>query len=190
MARSDEYRPDGADFVSQHNLNLHHIDLSDDEELFTPSGKKRMYEALQIVLDTRNYPILVHDDTGKAAVTLLCALVRCYQNWALTAVFREGDMFAGAGGSDDSGLGNAGKEVSHRGTPTKVGHAVHCGIPASNKQRLVRLDNSCLVMFTPCPKHRQLCSFGGATGCRLGRVDACRASRADLFPSSLLSLAC
>lgn len=112
VARSDEYRPDGADFVSQHNLNFHHIDLSDDEELFTPSGRRRMHEALQIVLDTRNYPILVHDDTGKAAVTLLCALVRCYQNWALTAVFREGDMFAGAGGSDDSGLGNAGKEVS------------------------------------------------------------------------------
>lgn len=119
MARSDEYRPDGADFVSQHNLNFHHIDLSDDEELFTPSGKKRMYEALQIVLDTCNYPILVHDDTGKAAVTLLCALVRCYQNWALTAVFREGDMFAGAGGSDDSGLGNAGKEVSHRTLPQR-----------------------------------------------------------------------
>ncbi|EJT49371.1 cytoplasm protein [Trichosporon asahii var. asahii CBS 2479] len=120
VARSDEYRPDGADFVSQHNLNLHHIDLSDDEELFTPSGKKRMYEALQIVLDTRNYPILVHDDTGKAAVTLLCALARCYQNWALTAVFREGDMFAGAGGSDDSGLGNAGKEFIATFDPRSV----------------------------------------------------------------------
>lgn len=114
VARSVEYRPDGADFVSQHHLQFHHIDLADSEELFTPSGRRRMHEALRIVLDTRNHPILVHDDTGKAAVTLLCALVRCYQNWALTAVFREGDMFAGAGGSDDSGLGLAGKEVSAR----------------------------------------------------------------------------
>lgn len=65
-----------------------------------------------MILDTRNHPLLVHDDTGKAAVTLVCALVRCFQQWALTAVYAEGDMFAGAGGSEGGGVGNAGREVS------------------------------------------------------------------------------
>lgn len=159
VARSDEYRPDGRDFVSQHNLNFHHIDLSDDEELFTPSGKRRLYEALRIVLDTRNYPILVHDDTGKVAVTLLCALVRCYQNWALTAVYREGDMFAGAGGSDDSGLGNAAKEVSNRPLLPTSHEPVRCrtlrNLQQATSSSLVYLGNSCLVMFSHRYIHRE-----------------------------------
>lgn len=80
--------------------------------LFTPSGRERLNAALGVILDTRNHPLLVHDDTGKAAVTLICALVRCFQRWALTAVYAEGDMFAGAGGSEGGGVGNAGREVS------------------------------------------------------------------------------
>ncbi len=64
-----------------------------------------------MLLDTRNHPLLVHDDTGKAAVTLVCALIRCFQRWALAAVYAEGDMFAGAGGSEGGGVGNAGREV-------------------------------------------------------------------------------
>lgn len=80
--------------------------------MFSPSGRKKLFEALSVLLDTRNHPLLVHDDTGKAAVTLVCALIRCFQRWALAAVYAEGDMFAGAGGSEGGGVGNAGREVS------------------------------------------------------------------------------
>lgn len=135
----DEYRKDGADFVAQHGLTLHRFDLSDEEvrlarflppflplptnslqALFTPSGRARLYQALAVLLDTRNHPLLVHDDTGKAAVTLVCALVRCFQAWALTAVYAEGDMFAGAGGSEGGGVGNAGREFIAMFDPTSV----------------------------------------------------------------------
>lgn len=82
------------------------------QALFTPSGRKQLYAVLSVLLDTRNYPILVHDDTGKASVTLVCALLRCFQRWSLTAVYAEGDMFSGAGGSEGGGVGDAGREVS------------------------------------------------------------------------------
>lgn len=119
--------------MEQQGLKLYRFDLSDEDvgcgcvaspatvlpaapadtvlqALFTPTGRKRLYEALAVLLDTRNHPMLVHDDTGKAAVTLVCALMRCFQRWALTAVYAEGDMFAGAGGSEGGGVGDAGRE--------------------------------------------------------------------------------
>ncbi|TXT13399.1 hypothetical protein VHUM_00766 [Vanrija humicola] len=111
VEHADEYRKDGADFVAQEGLEFHHLDLSDEEALFTKHGRDRLHRALALILDARNHPLLIHDDTGKATATLVCALVRCFQRWALTAVFAEGDMFAGAGGSEGGGVGPAGREV-------------------------------------------------------------------------------
>ncbi|BEJ17468.1 hypothetical protein CspHIS471_0608690 [Cutaneotrichosporon sp. HIS471] len=120
VENADEYRRDGADFVQQHGLALYRFDLSDEEALFSPSGRKKLFEALSVLLDTRNHPLLVHDDTGKAVVTLVCALMRCFQRWALAAVYAEGDMFAGAGGSEGGGVGNAGREFIAMFDPARV----------------------------------------------------------------------
>jgi hypothetical protein len=69
-------------------------------------------DILRLVLDTRNHPLLIHDDMGKSVVSVICALVRRMERWSLTGIFAEGDMFAGqAGGSEGSGIGEAGREV-------------------------------------------------------------------------------
>ncbi len=66
-----------------------------------------------MILDTRNHPLLIHDDSGKSTVTLICSIIRRMQGWSLTGVFAEGDMFAGpAGGAEGGGVGEAGREVS------------------------------------------------------------------------------
>ena len=66
-----------------------------------------------MILDTRNHPLLIHDDSGKSTCTLVCSLIRRMQRWSLTGVFAEGDMFAGpAGGAEGGGIGEAGREVS------------------------------------------------------------------------------
>ena len=75
-------------------------------------GRLVIDQALSIILDTRNYPLLVHDDSGKSTSTLICSLIRRIQGWSLTGIFAEGDMFAGpAGGGEGGGVGEAGREV-------------------------------------------------------------------------------
>ena len=99
------------DFVNQESLTLHRYDLSHD--LFVDEGAEAIHGALAVVLDTRNHPVLLHDDMGKEKVTLICSLIRRIQGWSLTGIFAEGDMFAGpAGGSEGGGVGEAGREVS------------------------------------------------------------------------------
>ncbi|KAL7423384.1 hypothetical protein Q5752_002687 [Cryptotrichosporon argae] len=116
-----EYRKDGADFVEQHGAALFRFDLSDEDALFTPAGQTATRAALRAVLDTRNHPLLIHDDTGKAAATVLCALVRRCARWSLTGIYAEADMFAGAAGSEGGGLGMAAREYVALFVPADVG---------------------------------------------------------------------
>jgi len=109
---STTYRPDSQSFIDSSAVKLHTYDLSDESKLFSSEGKRTIDEILGLVLDTRNHPILVHDDMGKSIVSLICALVRRMERWSLTGIFAEGDMFAGqAGGSEGTGIGEAGREV-------------------------------------------------------------------------------
>ncbi|WVW78985.1 hypothetical protein I302_100948 [Kwoniella bestiolae CBS 10118] len=122
LENEDEpYRQDSMHFVSSNNLKLYRFDLSQETTLFTQEGKKKLEELLVILLDRRNHPLLVHDDTGKGTATLICALIRRFQNWSLTGAFAEGDMFAGpAGGAEGVGLGEAGMEFIASFDPKKV----------------------------------------------------------------------
>jgi tyrosine-protein phosphatase SIW14 len=87
--------------------------VADRQDLFEDDGMKTVKDALGIILDTRNHPLLIHDDSGKSTCTLLCSLIRRIQGWSLTGIYAEGDMFAGpAGGSEGGGVGEQGREVS------------------------------------------------------------------------------
>ncbi|WWD00109.1 hypothetical protein V866_007017 [Kwoniella sp. B9012] len=124
LENEDEpYRQDSLDFVNSSRLNLYRFDLSKESTLFTPEGKQKLESLLIILLDRRNHPLLVHDDTGKGTATLICALIRRLQNWSLTGAFAEGDMFAGpAGGAEGVGLGEAGMEFIASFDPKKVNY--------------------------------------------------------------------
>ncbi|EIW68544.1 hypothetical protein TREMEDRAFT_44410 [Tremella mesenterica DSM 1558] len=116
----DDYRPDSMDYVQMNNLILHRYDLSDEADVFTSHGEQIVTSALRIILDTRNHPLLLHDDSGKSTVSLLCGLVRRMQGWSLTGVFAEADMFAGpAGGSEGNGVGEDGREYIAMFKPRK-----------------------------------------------------------------------
>ncbi|KAK1926570.1 cytoplasm protein [Papiliotrema laurentii] len=118
---SEEYRKDGKDFVESEGVQLHRFDLSAHTDLFTPSGREVLHAALSVILDTRNHPLLIHDDSGKSTCTLICSLIRRMQGWSLTGIFAEGDMFAGpAGGSEGGGVGEAGREFIALFDPREV----------------------------------------------------------------------
>lgn len=112
---STAYRPDSQAFTDSNKINLYTFDLSNESKLFTPEGKNAIQDVMKLVLDSRNHPVLLHDDMGKSTVSLVCALLRRLQRWSLTGIFAEADMFAGeAGGSEGSAVGEAGREVSFR----------------------------------------------------------------------------
>ncbi|WVR04259.1 hypothetical protein IAU60_001259 [Kwoniella sp. DSM 27419] len=118
---TDPYRQDSMDFVEASQLKLYRYDLSKEADLHTQEGADRLSALLEILLDRRNHPLLVHDDTGKGTATLVCALIRRMQGWSLTGAFAEGDMFAGpAGGAEGVGLGQAGMEFIAAFQPKKV----------------------------------------------------------------------
>ena len=82
------------------------------QALYTTTGHETLISALSVVLDSSNYPLLIHDDMGKATCSLICSLIRRLQGWSVTGIFAEGDMFAGpAGGAEGGGVGEAGREV-------------------------------------------------------------------------------
>ncbi|WWC58987.1 uncharacterized protein I303_101533 [Kwoniella dejecticola CBS 10117] len=118
---SEAYRSDSSNFILDNGLKLYRYDLSKESNLFTREGSSKLNNLLEIILDKRNYPLLLHDDTGKGTVSLVCALIRRMQNWSLTGAFAEGDLFAGpAGGSEGVGLGEAGMEFIASFEPKKV----------------------------------------------------------------------
>jgi len=52
-------------------------------------------DALKILLDIRNHPLLIHCKTGKRPTSCLVGCLRKMQNWCLASVFDEYERFAG-----------------------------------------------------------------------------------------------
>lgn len=137
---STAYRPDSQVFVDSCMISLHTFDLSSESNLFTAKGKKEVEDVVRLLLDKRNHPVLIHDDMGKSTVSLVCALIRRLQRWSLTGIFAEGDMFAGhAGGSEGTGIGEAGREVSQGFSLPQV----------KTQRRSLLTSNQFIAMFNP-----------------------------------------
>lgn len=52
-------------------------------------------EALQVLLDRRNYPVLIHCNSGKHRSGVVVGSLRKLQGWSLTSIFDEYRRFAG-----------------------------------------------------------------------------------------------
>ena len=63
-----------------------------------PSPHLQVTRALEILLDERNHPILMHCNKGKHRVGCVVGILRKMQSWSLTAIFDEYRRFAGAKG--------------------------------------------------------------------------------------------
>lgn len=58
--------------------------------------------ALKIVLDKRNFPVLIHSNKGKHRVGVLVGIIRkMLQGWSLSGIFDEYVKYAGGKGEAD-----------------------------------------------------------------------------------------
>lgn len=51
-----DYRPDARGFVEREECQFWQFPIGKEKELFDESGQGRVFDALSVVLDTRNYP--------------------------------------------------------------------------------------------------------------------------------------
>ncbi|KAI5437937.1 Tyrosine-protein phosphatase dsp5 [Lathyrus oleraceus] len=66
------------------------------EEVSLPILSDSIMEALKILLDVRNHPVLIHCKRGKHRTGCVVGCFRKMQNWCLSSVFEEYQRYAGA----------------------------------------------------------------------------------------------
>ncbi|KAJ6403967.1 hypothetical protein OIU84_012209 [Salix udensis] len=66
------------------------------QEPFVNIPQDTIREALQLVLDVKNHPILIHCKRGKHRTGCLVGCLRKLQQWCLTSIFDEYQRFAAA----------------------------------------------------------------------------------------------
>ncbi|ODV82399.1 protein-tyrosine phosphatase [Suhomyces tanzawaensis NRRL Y-17324] len=82
------------------NITFHNLLMESSQEPFNSpeilkQAQESLSKALQLVLDKRNFPILIHSNKGKHRIGLLVGLMRkLLQGWCLSGIFEEYEKFA------------------------------------------------------------------------------------------------
>ncbi|SCU84581.1 LAMI_0C08042g1_1 [Lachancea mirantina] len=86
---SEEYQT----FLNEQNIAYHHLHVDSCRD----SDFSRHVDAvLRLVLDKRNYPILIHSNKGKHRVGVVVGIIRkLLQGWSTTGIYQEYGNFSG-----------------------------------------------------------------------------------------------
>ncbi|KAF8469673.1 tyrosine phosphatase family-domain-containing protein, partial [Kalaharituber pfeilii] len=83
-------------------LTIHHFPVAPVKEPFVENDPVCMRNALLILLDKRNHPVLIHSNKGKHRAGVLVACMRkILMGWSLAATFAEYGRYAGEKGEAD-----------------------------------------------------------------------------------------
>ncbi|KAL2622509.1 hypothetical protein R1flu_002714 [Riccia fluitans] len=81
--------------LEKENITLFHFGIEGNKEPFVDIPEDVIHDALKILLDVKNHPILIHCNKGKHRTGCLVGCLRKVQNWSLTSIFDEYRRFAG-----------------------------------------------------------------------------------------------
>ncbi|KAJ4969069.1 hypothetical protein NE237_015770 [Protea cynaroides] len=82
-------------FLRSHGIKLFQFGIDGNKEPSVTIPKDVITEALRVLLDARNHPVLIHCNRGKHRTGSLVGCLRKLQNWCLSSVFKEYQQFAG-----------------------------------------------------------------------------------------------
>ncbi|KGN66676.1 tyrosine-protein phosphatase DSP3 isoform X2 [Cucumis sativus] len=91
----EPYPEENLKFLKANNIKLFQFKIEGKKEPFVSIPKDAILEALKVLIDVRNHPILIHCKRGKHRTGSLVGCLRKFQNWCLTSVFEEYQRFAG-----------------------------------------------------------------------------------------------
>lgn len=92
----EPYPESNAHFVKSNGIQLFQFGIEGCKEPFVNIPEDTIREALKVVLDVKNHPILIHCNRGKHRTGCVVGCLRKLQRWCLSSVFDEYQRFAAA----------------------------------------------------------------------------------------------
>ncbi|KAF7140915.1 hypothetical protein RHSIM_Rhsim06G0167600 [Rhododendron simsii] len=92
----ESYPEPNVQFVKSNGIQLFQFGIEGCKEPFVNIPEDTIREALKVVLDVKNHPILIHCKRGKHRTGCVVGCLRKLQRWCLTSVFDEYQRFAAA----------------------------------------------------------------------------------------------
>lgn len=90
----EEYPKENIEFNANHGIKFFQVGLSGNKEPFVKIKPELVTEALKIMVDPANQPILIHCNRGKHRTGCIVGCVRKLQKWSLSMIFDEYRKFA------------------------------------------------------------------------------------------------
>lgn len=90
----EEYPVENGKFNEINNIKMFQIGLSGNKEPFVKIKPELVTEALKIVLNPENQPILIHCNRGKHRTGCVVGCIRRMQNWSQSMIFDEYRRYA------------------------------------------------------------------------------------------------
>ncbi|KAF6159163.1 hypothetical protein GIB67_032780 [Kingdonia uniflora] len=90
----EEYPEKNMEFIKSNGIQLFQFGIDPSKEPFVNIPDEKIREALKVVLDVRNRPLLIHCNRGKHRTGCLVGCLRKLQRWCLSSVFAEYTRFA------------------------------------------------------------------------------------------------
>ncbi|CAI9090895.1 OLC1v1025775C1 [Oldenlandia corymbosa var. corymbosa] len=92
---TEPYPEGNLEFLKSNNIKLFQFGIDGTKEP-TSIPRSTITEALEVLIDVRNHPILIHCRSGKHRTGCLVGSLRILQNWRLSSVVEEYKRYAGA----------------------------------------------------------------------------------------------
>ncbi|GJZ52480.1 60S ribosomal protein L7-4-like protein [Tanacetum coccineum] len=90
----EPYPEHNMEFLKANGIQLFQFGIEGTKEPFVNIPEDRIREALKVVLDVKNQPLLIHCKRGKHRTGCLVGCMRKIQRWCLTSIFDEYQRFA------------------------------------------------------------------------------------------------
>ncbi|KAH1093132.1 hypothetical protein GLYMA_14G049600v4 [Glycine max] len=92
----EPYPEANMEFLKSNGIKLFQFGIEGHKEPFVNIPEDTIREALEVVLDVRNHPVIIHCKRGKHRTGCLVGCYRKLQKWCLSSVFDEYQRFAAA----------------------------------------------------------------------------------------------
>ncbi|CAK7896585.1 inositol phosphatase Siw14p [[Candida] anglica] len=90
----EEYPEIHTNFLKDEGVKLFQLGMSGNKEPFVKISSELITEAIKIVINPENQPILIHCNRGKHRTGCLVGVLRRLQKWSLTIIFDEYRKFS------------------------------------------------------------------------------------------------
>ncbi|CAK7349043.1 unnamed protein product [Dovyalis caffra] len=92
----EPYSEATTEFLKDGGIRLYQFGIESYKEPFVNMPEDTIREALKVVLDVKNHPVLIHCKRGKHRTGCLVGCLRKLQKWCLSSIFDEYQRFAAA----------------------------------------------------------------------------------------------